>query len=146
MAGSVVLERADLRLTADQASMAAAPGMPIRLANVRAHIPNIEHDSVLSIQGDTRASAKAYLALMTHSPLGGMLDKVCNETTSDGDWEVPLELTIPLLESSDTTVKGSLRFDGNTVRLMPEIPPLSKLAGVLEFTQTGATVTNLKAQ
>src|SRR5690606_36704345 len=56
------------------------------------------------------------------------------------------EVTIPLLESSDTTVKGSVRFDGKTVRLMPEIPPLSKLAGVLEFTQTGATVTDLKAQ
>src|SRR5690606_18496648 len=110
MQGRAVLNGADLRLIADRALMHPKSGVPIQLSNVTARIPNIEDDSVLTIQGETSATADAYLALMTHSPLGEMLDGVFNEATADGTWQVPLTLTIPLLHSRNTTVQGAIRF------------------------------------
>ncbi len=145
MQGRVELQRADLQLMAERASMWPTAGLPIQLKDVTAHIPNIEDDSVLSVKGLTVAKAEAYLALMKHTPLGGMLDGTFNDATADGDWEVPLALTIPLLNSHDTTVKGAIRFAGSSLRLSPEVPLLTKVSGVLDFTDTGMSTTGLKA-
>src|SRR3546814_18896314 len=91
-------------------------GLPIQLKNVQARIPNIEENSVLGIQGETTAKGEAYLALMAHSPLGEMLDGIFDQASTDGVWEVPLSLSIPLLHSRDSTVQGSIRFSGSTLR------------------------------
>jgi len=146
MRGTVSLHRADLRLYAQEASMQPVSGQPIRLTDVHARIPNIEHDSVLGIRGQTTAKAEAYLALMAHSPLGKMLDDVFSEARADGVWEVPLELSIPLLNSLDSTVRGSIRFAGSALRLMPEMPVFSKVTGSLDFTDTAISASDLKAE
>ncbi|RTZ41040.1 TIGR02099 family protein [Candidimonas sp. SYP-B2681] len=145
MQGRVELQRADLRLVAERAVMWPTSGLPIQLKDVTAHIPNIEDNSVLSVEGLTAAQGEAYLALMKHSPLGGMLDGTFNEATADGHWEVPLALTIPLLNSRDTTVKGAIRFSDSSLRLSPEMPLLTNVAGVLDFTDTGMSTAGLKA-
>lgn len=146
MRGTVSLHRADLRLYAEQASMWPASGLPIELKDVHARIPNIEHDSVLTIQGQTTAKAQAYLALMTHSPLGQMLDGAFDEARADGAWEVPLELSIPLLHSRDSTVRGSIHLSGSALRLMPEMPVFTKVTGSLEFTDTAISTSALQAE
>lgn len=146
MSGEVTLRRADLRLTADQATMWPAKSEPINLRHIDAHIPDIENHSVLSVQGETAAQSSAYLALMTHTPLGGMLDDMFDKTKAEGQWEVPLSLTIPLEDSRNTTVKGALRFAGGTVSLAPEMPAFTHVTGSLSFTDTGLSTSDLKAQ
>ena len=146
MIGRVSLHRADLRLLAEQATMWPDSKKPIKLTQVRARIPNIEHNSVLTIQGETVGKGEAYLALMSNSPLGGMLDGVFDEASADGVWDVPLHLTIPLLNSRDTTVKGAIRFAGGSVSLMPEVPRFSQVNGTLNFSDVGLNASNLKAQ
>src|SRR3546814_11578976 len=83
MQGTVLLDRADLRLVAEQANMWPTSGLPIQLKNVQARIPNIEENSVLGIQGETTAKGEAYLALMAHSPLGEMLDGIFDQASTD---------------------------------------------------------------
>jgi uncharacterized protein (TIGR02099 family) len=146
MQGSVALDRADLRLVADQATMWPTAGLPIHLKDVQARIPNIEENSILGIQGETTAKGEAYLALMAHSPLGELLDGIFEEASADGVWEVPLSLSIPLLHSRDSTVQGAIRFSGSTLRLMPEMPPFQKLTGTMEFTDSTITTSDLKAE
>lgn len=145
MQGMVELHRADLSLNADTAKMQAAVGHDIQLSQVTARIPNIEENSVLSIDGATTGKGEAYLALMTHSPLGEMLDGVFNEASADGVWEVPLSLTIPLLDSHDTTVEGAIHFAGSNLHLMPEMPVFTQVRGTLDFTDTGISTKELKA-
>lgn len=145
MHGKVEMHRASLSLVADQALMQAAPRMPIQLSNVTAHIPNVEENAVLSINGATTAKAEAYLALMTHSPLGGMLHNAFKDSSADGTWEVPLSLTIPLLHSRDTAVKGAIRFSGNTVRLASQLPAFTQVLGTLDFTDAGMDTSGIKA-
>src|SRR5690606_6164036 len=105
-----------------------------------------EQNSVLGIQGETTARSEAYLALMKHSPLGELLDGVFDEATASGVWQVPLTLSIPLLHSRDSTVQGAVRFTGSSLRLMPEMPPFSKLAGELEFSDRAISASGLKGE
>jgi uncharacterized protein (TIGR02099 family) len=100
----------------------------------------------LTIQGATSGKAATYLALMTHSPLGELLDGAFDSATADGAWEVPLTLHIPLLHSRDTTVRGAIRFTDNSVRLSPALPPFTQVSGTLDFTDTGASSAGMKAR
>lgn len=145
MHGKVALHRADLRIVADQARIWPTDKAPIVLRDVRAQIPNLEHHSVLTIQGQTAAAAQTYLALAEHSPLGKMLDDQLDEATAQGDWEVPLWLRIPLLNSRDSTVHGAIRFSGGSFKLMPEMPALDDVEGSLLFSDTGVSADGLSA-
>lgn len=146
VSGHVVLDRVDLSITAQQAVVQSAEGHIIQLRDVQARIPNIERNSILSIQGATRAPAPAYLALARHSPLQRLLDGFLDPASADGEWDVPLELTIPLLNVDDTKVLGSVNFEGSQVRLDPVTPPFEQVQGSLEFSETGFSADALKAQ
>src|SRR5690606_1961376 len=109
-------------------------------------IPNIEQDSVLTIQGQTNAPAAAYLALAHQSPLRRLLDGFLDPATADGSWSVPLHLSIPLLNVDDTKVQGAVNFDGGFVSLDPQAPPFEQVNGKLEFSETGFSTDGLQAR
>jgi len=144
--GRVALDRVDLRLVADEALVAPAEGHVIELRDVRAHIPDIERDSMLNIEGRSKAPAPAYLALARHSPLHRLLDGFLDPARAEGDWEVPLRLTIPLLDVDHTRVRGAVRFGGGLVALEPQAPPFEQVQGTLEFSETGFSAEGLKAR
>ncbi|MYN11904.1 TIGR02099 family protein [Pusillimonas sp. TS35] len=143
MRGTASLHRADLRLTATEAVVRPAAGAAIALRDVQARIPNIEHEPILTVKGNTIASASAYLALMKYSPLGGLLDDSFNDTSATGEWRVPLSLMIPLTRGEDTEVDGAIHFDGNAVRLLPDMPVLSDIRGTLNFSHRSVQADNL---
>ncbi|NGM87781.1 TIGR02099 family protein [Parapusillimonas sp. SGNA-6] len=145
MRGMAVLDRADLRLHADQATIWPAPDQAIELWDVSARIRDIEQESVLSITGNTRASATTYLALIKHSPLGGMLDGLFDEAKGDGTLEVPLTLTIPLVNAEQTTVEGAVQFAGAMLSMAPDLPPFEQIDGRLVFSDTVVSADGLKA-
>nr|WP_306669765.1 YhdP family protein [Allopusillimonas soli] len=144
MQGRALLHRADLRLDIDHAIMQPAPGQAVQVTRLAARIPDLEHDPILDISGETEGGATAYLGLMTHSPLGQLLGNVFEDTRASGDWQVPLALTIPLTHASDTQVDGAIHFQGNTLHLMPGVPAFEQMQGVLAFTQDGATAQGIK--
>ena len=146
MKGRASLHNVDLRVVADEATVWPAPRQPIQLRGVRARIPDIEHGAVLSIQGDTEGQAGAYLALARHSPLGGLLHGLLDEARADGRWQVPLRMTIPLLDADETRVRGAIRFDGGMAALDPQAPPFTQLRGSLAFSEKGLAAQDLKAQ
>jgi len=137
MDGTAELHRVALTLTADRARMQPAEDAAIALASLRATIPNIEHDAVLSVSGETRAQGEDYMALLVHSPLGELLDGMFDEARASGAWEVPLTLTVPLTHSRDTQVDGRIVLDEGSLRLMPGMPAFQQLKGVLHFTEGG---------
>ncbi|MEO9121708.1 MAG: DUF3971 domain-containing protein, partial [Burkholderiaceae bacterium] len=145
MSGSVSLHRADLRIVADRAKMWPTKEGAIELSDVRAQIPDIEHESVLTIVGKTTAPADTYLALMRHSPLGGLLDNAFDKAKASGNWQVPLRLTIPLSHGNDTAVDGLIKFRDSSVTFTPEIPVLSHVNGTLNFSDLALNVSDLRA-
>lgn len=131
--GHARLHRVDLTVTADSMQMRPG-GATIELRDVHARIPNIERDSVLDVRGVGRAGAEAFLALIRHSPLGGLLDGVFDDARGEGRWEVPISLRIPLYDTDATTVEGAVIFEKAGLLLSRAYPPLSDLHGRVAFT------------
>ena len=143
--GHARLHKVDLSIHADTVQMRPA-GETIALRDVDARIPSIEHDSVLSVEGLGEAPAKAFLSLLNHSPLKSLLDGMFEQARGQGDWRVPIALTIPLMNPEDTTVRGEVIFNKGGLQLTPQIPALTDMQGSLSFSDTGVIVQDLKAR
>ncbi len=146
MQGRASMRRTRLHVTADTARVQPAKGKWVDLTQVNALIPDLGHDPVLTVTGDTRGDGAAYLALMTHSPLGNLLHHTFDDTRAEGSWQVPLSLNIPLTHGADTTVLGEVQFDGGTLRLMPDMPEFGRVEGALAFTESGAVARGLHGE
>lgn len=147
MSGEVSLNRVDLRMVAANAVMTPAEGQaPIQLRDLQAQIPNLEGTSVLTVQGDTQGPAMSYLALLRHSPLGGLLGHALDDARADGAWRVPLRMTIPLAHVDDTLVRGDIRFDGGSVTMLAGLAPFTQVTGALDFAENGVSAAGLTAR
>lgn len=146
MQGRASMRRTRLEVIAKTARLQTVKDKWVALTQVKALIPDLAHDPVLTVEGETRGDSDAYLALMTHSPLGSLLDHVFDETQAEGSWQVPLSLTIPLTHGADTTVRGELQFDGGTVQIMPGMPDVGGVTGRLAFTESGAEARGIEGK
>lgn len=138
--GTADLHRTDLRLTASTARMRPETGQEIALSGLAARIPDLEHDSTLSVSGQTEAPGEAYMALIRHSPLAALLDGVFDEASASGDWKVPLSLTIPLLHSEETQVQGRVDLRQGGLRFLPHAPAFQAIDGQLHFSEQGVRI------
>jgi uncharacterized protein (TIGR02099 family) len=146
ISGKASLHRADLRLDAEQAKAWPTEKQSISLSHIKARIPDLEHESILEIQGDSTAPAEAYVALVQHSPLSRLLDHAFDQARAEGAWHVPLQLTIPLRRVRDTVVKGAIQFAQGQVSIRPDTPSFSRVQGTLDFSDTGFSASGLTAQ
>ena len=142
--GHAQLHRVDLKVRAEHMQMRPA-GQTIALRDVHAHIANIERDSVLEVSGVGRADAAAFVALIQTSPLDRLLDGLFAEARGEGQWEVPIALTIPLLDTDATKVAGSVVFDQAALSVSDDFPALSGLTGTLSFTEEALTADGVTA-
>ena len=143
--GHAQLHRGDLTIRADTMRMRPG-GEIIELRNVDARIPDIEQNSILSVEGVGEAQAAAFLSLMRESPLGELLDGMFDQAQGGGRWEVPIVLRIPLMDTDASQVKGELRFDQGALRLSDSFPGLSGLNGSLSFSEQHLSVQGLKGR
>jgi len=157
MHGQLAMRNADLRMTAERAQMTPAAGYVVQLANVQAHIPNLLDQTTLNLHGQSEASADAYLALVRHTPLQTLLQNTLDETRLEGGehwrWRVPLRLTVPLLHSRQTRVRGQVQFtppdnDGASTQLtlFNDIPLFEQVSGTLDFSEWGVSLQDLRAR
>src|SRR5690606_16915800 len=130
--GSAQLHRVALSIRADTMQMRPGQGI-IQLSDVAARIPNIERDSVLVVEGLGQAPASAFLELIRESPLDALLDGMFQQAQGDGQWQVPIALTIPLTNVSATAVQGEVKFDKAALSIDPAYPALTQLSGRLAF-------------
>lgn len=144
--GRLSMRGNDLRVTADSAVAHPEPDKPIKLHEVQAHIPDLARQTTLNLQGRTEAEAPAYLALMRGTPLGGWLGGTFDDSRAQGQWQVPLRLTIPLLNADDTRVRGQLIANGGKLWLLNGLPALEQVKGTLDFSEWGATTQGMEAR
>ncbi|OZI23492.1 TIGR02099 family protein [Bordetella genomosp. 9] len=124
----------------------AAASTPILLGAVGATIPDMEENAELYLQGDAQGQVPAFLSLVNNSPLGGLLENRLAQARGKGLWQVALALRVPLMHTDDTTVQGSLSFNDNEFTLYPQLPALTQLRGMLEFTEEDLRARDVQAQ
>ncbi|QHE88605.1 YhdP family protein [Hydrogenophaga sp. BPS33] len=136
--GELVLDRASLRITQLAGGVANAPG--VRLSQGQVHIAHLGHDAVLAVDARAQGPANEVLGFVQHSPLNAMTSEALARTRIGGQAQVGFGLQMPLANTHDTRVQGSVQLAGNDLQITPESPLLARAAGTVAFSDTGFSV------
>ncbi len=143
-------EEIDGTLTVNNARMEifgkTAKTANVDLKNVLAVIPNlISEDPMLLIDGTAIGAMPDFIRYTRISPVAVWINDFTEDTKTDGSGKLGLSFQMPLNHAIDTKVQGALEFQGNTVKLIPDLPLLSKTEGRLEFNEKGFKLNNFRA-
>ncbi|HYG42000.1 MAG TPA: DUF3971 domain-containing protein, partial [Bordetella sp.] len=147
LSGNFAVDKVSLSLDSPRGAIAhTGEGHTLTLGTVTASIPDMEHESILHIDGQTSGPVPAYLALAANSPLGELLDGALESAEGTGTWQVPLKLEVPLVNAENTKVDGRIVFAGNNFRFVPQMPELRQLRGELHFSEFGVRAESLHGE
>ena len=143
LAGELIFERSSMQVRG--ASGGFGGSKSLQAVKVEAKIPDLAH-SVVGVTADARGPLPELLNLLATSPLAVMTGNALGQATGTGNADVQLRLTLPISEIHKSKVQGSVTLAGNEVRITPDTPPLSRVRGVVQFSDTGFTLSNVQAQ
>lgn len=143
LGGELIFERSSMQVRGASGGFAGRPGL--RLSKVDARIADLAH-TVVSVNADARGPLPELLALMNTSPLGGMTGNALEQATGTGPADFRLRLTLPISDIAKSKVQGSVTLAGNELRITPDTPTLSRVRGVVQFTESGFSLNAVQAQ
>jgi uncharacterized protein (TIGR02099 family) len=106
----------------------------VTLGRTRATIAEYR-EALLRIEGSGDGPAQDMLRFIDESPLRNRIGDFSRGIDVKGAARLRLKLDIPLDEVETTRVAGTVQFDGNDLVLDTMIPPFSRVAGTLAFTE-----------
>ena len=144
IAAELVFNRAALDVNGVVAKVAGLPGMQVVKADAR--IPNLMNSATVDVHARLKGPLNEALGFVNSSPLGSMTGNVLAKTVASGPADYGLHLTLPLNNIDKTKVQGSVTLTGNDAQFSPETPQLSRLKGLVTFTESGFTVPSAQAR
>ncbi len=143
LSGELIFERAGMQVKGAVGGFAGRPGVEAR--NVEASIPDLSH-SVVSVAADARGPLPQLLSFVAESPLAAMTGNALAQASGTGNGQLQLRLNLPISELHASKVQGSLQLAENDVRITPDTPLLARARGSVQFTESGFTLSGVKAQ
>ena len=131
--GDLVFDRLSMHLS----GASGVIGEGLQFSNLRADIADMAHQPVVEVQADVRGPAQPALRLVRQSPLGQMLAGTLDQAQVSGTLSHRLRLSIPVLQSAQTRVQGSVQLQDNDVQLMPQVPLIERARGQVHYTEKG---------
>ncbi len=142
--GELVFNRASLEVNNATAKVAAFSGLQLVKADAR--IPDLMHSAAVELNASLKGPLADALGFVNTSPLGQMTDLVLAKAVGSGVATYGLRLNIPLTEVAKTKVLGTVSLPGNDVQFTPDSPMLSRLRGVVAFSEKGFNVPGAQAR
>ena len=133
--GELVFERSSMTIRQAQGRIFGA-----ELRNVGVQIKDFTHDATLEIDGQARGPLADMLRYVNATPVGEMIGGALAQASGGGTADLRLALQMPLGQSDNTTLKGSVQLTGNDVRLRPDVPLLANTRGRVDFTHKGVQI------
>lgn len=128
--GELLFEGARMLITAQQARIL---GTTVR--NTRAEIADLlAPEELLTVSGNAAGPTAEFLRFIDQSPVGERIDRFTEGMEAEGRGELDIKLALPLRRLDQSRVEGSYRFDGNRLKIDPDLPPLTDVRGQLRFT------------
>lgn len=119
----------------------------VRLAKVRAVIPDLmHHDEIVEIDGEAQGSSADFLKFIETSPVQDYIDHFTEGIRAGGQGSLKLKLHMPLRRTNDTKVAGAYQFTNAQIVPGPDLPPLDRVNGRLDFTESEVKAQNISAQ
>ncbi len=144
LAGELVFDRASLQVNAATARVAGFPGLQVTKAEAR--IPDLMHSATAQVDAQLKGPLTEALGFVNTSPLGTMTGKALAKAVATGAADYKFQLSLPFNAIDKTRVQGSVSLPGNDVQFTPETPQLTRLKGLVTFTESGFAVTGGQAR
>ena len=142
--GQLLLDRASLQLTGVQSGLEGAPN--VRLGQASITIDDLAQTSTLVVNAQAQGPATEVLGFVRRSPLNAMTGEALAQAQISGPAQAQFRLSLPLYAVARTSVRGTVQFNGNDVRITPESPLLSRATGTLDFSEQGFAVSDAQAR
>ncbi|MFN5883135.1 MAG: YhdP family protein, partial [Burkholderiales bacterium] len=117
----------------------------IALRTLKARMADFR-EGVLSVEGQGDGPAQALLEFIDRSPLASSISTFTRDLRVKGAAEMALSLQVPVFDPAATRVKGHVELAGNDLVLDSTLPPFEGVQGRIEFTESGLTLKDVKAQ
>ena len=144
ISAELVINRAALEVNGAVAKVMGLPGMQVVKADAR--IPNLMSSATVDVQARLKGPLNEALGFVNASPLAAMTSNVLAKTVASGPADYALRLSLPLNNIDQTKVQGSVTLPGNDAQFSPETPLLSRLKGLVTFTESGFNVASAQAR
>lgn len=137
--GELLMERARLQLKDVNARLNNAPG--VRISHADGLISDLFHAPVVTVNLDAMGPVGEVLGrVVSGSPVAAMTGHVLDQASASGNAEYQLRLKLPVLELHKSNVQGKVTLAGNELQISPGIPRLSRVRGVLHFSENGFAI------
>ena len=134
--GQLVFDRLGMKLSKASGRLDdARTGLPLN--DIEVEISDMTNASVLVASAENKGPATQVLSLVQKSPLDALMSGALRQTQATGNLQTRFKLTVPLLNSINTKVQGTVVLTGNDLRMTPDVPLLEKLQGNVQFTESG---------
>lgn len=131
VSGELIFDAHAMRIRAARARL-----WGVQISDVNGGIADLAAERpVLSLQGSASGPVADLLRYLRATPLGPWIGPALQPLAASGAADLRLALQLPLDHPEQSTVAGSVSFDGNDVRLRSDLPALSQARGRIDFTQ-----------
>ena len=138
---SMVKDRISVRTSAGALQM--PKGERVSITRLSADLIAIVDSPVLSIDAQTTAPAKSYLALLTQTALKDLTPAFIDDLSGAGQWSVPLTIQMNIEDFDSTTFRTALDINGGEIGYAA-LPSVTVNEGTAVITEKGFTAQGLK--
>ncbi len=138
LSGELVFDRASLQLKNLRSGVAGAPGL--EFSKSEALIPDLTKAATVQVRAEARGPLDEMLKVVNTSALAGLTDQVLGQASAAGPAEYRFRLNLPLAVLGQSKVTGSVAVTDNEFQFSSETPRLSRIKGVLNFSEKGFSV------
>lgn len=108
------------------------------LQRISAVIPDLyAPEELLNISGENTGNLADYIRFANDSPIAAKIDNLTKGATATGSAKLVLSLKLELRHMEQSTLAGTLFFNGNTITPIKPLPQLELVRGKLGFTESG---------
>jgi uncharacterized protein (TIGR02099 family) len=139
--GRLLFQGKAMEVTSSQAQI-----FGVALAPVSVVIPDlIHHNQELLVDGQADGPARDFIRFTNASPVGDRLRGLTKALDGSGPMQLKLQLRVPLHRVHDTTLAGTLSFQGNSL-FRAGLPRLDQVRGPIDFTGHTLAAQGITAQ
>ena len=142
LSGELVFDRNTMQVNGARGGFAGAPGLQVQ---AEASIADLAASQV-TVTGQVTGPLAEALGVFNASPVALSMGSPFAGTSATGSSDLRLRLAIPVSQADRSTVQGSVTFSNNDLQVTPDVPPLSRLRGVVSFTERGFSLAGVQGR
>jgi uncharacterized protein (TIGR02099 family) len=143
LSGELVIDRQQLQVKNAKAKSVELPRLLVTAVDVL--IPDLKKTEV-KVSGSIKGPLTDALKLMGTTALSPLIANALASATGNGETDIKLALNLPIADMAKSTVRGSVTLAGNDLQISHSSPKLSRARGVLNFTESGLSMTGVQAR